>query len=229
MTITKYNSAIDVEATFENGYSTNCYYFDFKRGKVFNPFEKATYGIGYFGDGKYIADSRAYIQWTGMLKRCYSEKYLQKYPSYKDCKVCDEWLNYQNFAEWHENNYYEINNCNMQLDKDILQKGNKIYSPDTCVYLPEEINYIVLSRNSKRGKYPIGVYLHSDKTKFVAQSHDINKKMIYLGRYDTINEAFQVYKKYKEKVIKQVADKYCDLIPKKAYIALYNYNVEITD
>lgn len=89
--------------------------------------------------------------------------------------------------------------------------------------------YLFVKRNKSRGEYPIGVYLHSDGDKYVAQCHNINKKPEYLGRYDTINEAFEVYKSYKEHIIRKTADKYYGLIPEKLYNAMYNYVVEITD
>jgi len=229
MKIIKYNNAMNVIVQYNDGYQTKCTYNDFKRGKVFYPFNKSVYGVGFFGDGKAKSSNKSYFIWFDTLKRCYDVKYLKKYPSYKGCTVCEEWHNYQNFAKWYDENYYEIPNEKMQLDKDILVKGNKIYSPETCVFVPQRINYIVLGRNRKRGKYPIGVYLHSDKDKFCAQSHDINAKMIYLGRYITPEEAFKVYKQYKEDVIKQIAEKYKNFIPKILYNALYSYKIEITD
>jgi len=230
MKITKYNNARDMEVTFETGYVVkNVYYLSFKKGIVFDPLYKTNYNIGYFGIGKYTARDKAYNVWKDMFKRCYDKKYQANFNTYIGCSVCEEWFNYQVFAQWYEENYYIVENQKMQIDKDVLIKGNKVYSPKTCVILPEEVNYILLSRNKMRGTYPIGIYLHSDGDKYVAQSHDINKKMIYLGRYNTIKEAFQTYKEYKENVIKQVADKYYGIIPEKAYKALYDYKVEITD
>lgn len=230
MEITEYNHARDMTITFENGYiARHIPYYNFKNKTVFNPLDKVSYGIGYYGIGRHLSQERAYFVWFDMLKRCYDNKYLVKFPTYIGCEVCEDWHNYQIFADWYDKNYYTIENQKVQLDKDILIKHNKIYSPDTCVFLPEEINYIILGRNKSRGKYPIGVYLHSDGKKFVAQCHDINKNMIYLGMYDTPQKAFSVYKKYKEKVIKQVAEKYRAIIPKRAFIALYNYVVDPDD
>ncbi|QSF43491.1 AP2 domain-containing protein [Paenibacillus tianjinensis] len=228
MKITKYNSAIDVEVEFENGYMAKCYYYDFKNGGVFNPLDITSYGVGYFGIGEYNSSHHAYYVWKGMFKRCYDEKYLQKYETYRGCSVCEEWYDYQNFAKWYYENYYEIDTIATELDKDILQKGNKIYSPDTCVFTPKEINYLFVKRNKSRGKYPIGVYLHTDKDKYVAGFHS-NGRSVYLGRYETVEEAFMVYKYHKEKVIKETADKYKDKIPNNLYEAMYKYIVEIND
>lgn len=77
-----------------------------------------------------------------MLERCYSARYQERKPTYKGCSVCDEWLNYQNFAKWYDDNYYEIKGEIMCLDKDILVKGNKIYSPENCVFVPNYINVL---------------------------------------------------------------------------------------
>ena len=229
MKIIKYNGCEDVDVAFENGYITNCYYKWFKNGVVSNPLDKTSYNIGYLGVGEYMPSNRAYSVWRDMFKRCYDLKYLSKFNTYIGCTVCEEWHNYQNFAKWYDENYYKIDEYRMELDKDILHKGNKIYSPKTCVFVPQEVNYLFVKSNKSRGEYPIGVYLHSDGDKYVAQCCDINKKAKYLGRYDTIEETFEVYKDYKEDVIKRTADKYYGLIPDKLYKAMYNYVVDIAD
>ena len=114
-----------------------------------------------------------------------------------------------------------------ELDKDILIKGNKIYSPETCAFVPAEINGIFTKTNSKRGVYPIGVSLHKEG-RFQAKVLK-NKKQAYIGLFDTPEEAFQAYKKAKEEYIKEVADKWKDKIDPRVYEAMYNYQVEITD
>lgn len=230
MVITNYKNARDMEITFESGYITNSTYYLFKQGNILDPLYKTNYGVGYFGIGKYNTSIKAYYVWKDMFKRCYDPKYLLRFNTYIGCTVCQEWHNYQNFGKWYDENYYKIDKFKMQLDKDILFKGNKIYSPDTCVFVPEQINYLFVKRNKMRGEYPIGVYLHSDGDKFVAQCDNfLIGKTEYLGRYDTPEEAFEVYKTHKENLIKEVADKYYGLIPDKLYKAMYNYVVEITD
>ena len=167
-----------------------------------------------------------------MLQRCYYDKFHERNPTYIGCKVCDEWLNFQNFAEWYEKNYYEVEGETMCLDKDILVKHNKIYSTDTCIYVPQTINLLFTKNNSKRGESVIGTTPF--KGKYVVQCHLINpktgkSKYEYLGRYDTQEKAFEVYKYYKEKNIKEVADYFKNLIPKRLYDGMYSYEVEITD
>ena len=115
----------------------------------------------------------------------------------------------------------------MELDKDILNKGNKVYSPDTCVYVPQSINSLFTKSDKVRGEYPIGVYKQKDK--YVAQLNKGNGKQIYLGSYSTPEEAFQAYKQAKEEYIKEVANEYKDKIPYRLYEALMNYEVEIDD
>ena len=163
-----------------------------------------------------------------MVQRCYDEKYHNKRISYKDCTVCDEWLCFQNFAQWYDNNYYEIDNEKMHLDKDILHKNNKIYSPDNCIFVPEHINTLFTERQNDRGVYPIGVHIHKKTGHFEARCSTLEGR-IYLGVYDTPTQAYKVYKHFKEKYIKKMADFYKDKIPIKLYEALYRYEVEITD
>ena len=167
-----------------------------------------------------------------MLMRCYYDKYQKKHPTYKGCTVCEEWHNYSNFKNWYDENYYEIEGEQMALDKDILVKGNKTYSPNTCVFVPQNINTLFIKRNKARGKYPIGITFNKDANKFIAKCntfYNVKKQQKYLGLYNTIEDAFNAYKKFKETEIKQIADEYKDKIPNKLYEAMYNYEVEITD
>lgn len=158
-----------------------------------------------------------------MLNRCYSGKY----PTYEDCYVCEEWLNYQNFAEWFYQNYYEVDNEIMNLDKDILYKGNKVYSPETCVFVPQRINTLFIKSNKIRGDLPIGVT--SKNNKFMTRCKNGQNEKIYLGTFNTIEEAFKSYKEYKEKLIEQTANEYKEFIPYVLYEAMCNYEVEIND
>lgn len=157
--------------------------------------------------------------WRGIRKRC------GKLINYKDCKVCQEWLyDYQAFAEWATNKYVD----GWQLDKDILVKGNKVYSPDTCCFVPLLINSIFTKNNENRGNCVIGVsYCEKDKLYNARLSEYGNP--IYLGCYKDEISAFNAYKKEKERYIKEVADKWKDQLEPRVYEALYNYQVEITD
>lgn len=214
-------------------------YKEFKKGSIVCPHERRTYGVGYLGEGKYKSKengkfTKCYKVWNSMLQRCYDSKYHEKYPTYKGCKVCEEWLCFQNFAEWFYDNYYKIENETMCLDKDILIKHNKIYTPETCIFVPQTINLLFTKSNKSRGNYPLGVDYHKASNKFRARCsvYDFKiKKLInkYLGLYNTQEKAFEVYKQFKENHIKEVANHYKGLTPEKLYNALYNYEVEIDD
>ena len=115
----------------------------------------------------------------------------------------------------------------MELDKDTLVKGNKIYSPETCIFVPQRINYLFLNSGGSRGLLPLGVYTVGKK--YASRTSKNGKRSVYLGSFDTPEEAFLAYKTAKEAYIKEVADEYKDKIPKKLYDALYAYTVEITD
>ena len=201
-----------------------------------NPYCKTFFNIGFIGDGNYVhkTHKNIYNTWVDMLRRCYEPYYLNRYPSYIDCYVCEEWHNFQNFAKWYEENIYNCNNERMHLDKDILIKGNKIYSPETCIFVPERINMLFTKRQKCRGKYPIGVCYMKRNNKLQSACHIIkNKKKTckFLG-YFPLNKPFQAfyaYKIFKESYIKQVADEYKDSIPQKLYNALYKWEVEIND
>ena len=133
---------------------------------------------------------------------------------------------------WFNENYYKIAGEKMELDKDILYKGNKIYSRDTCIFVPQRINTLFVKNDNARGKGPIGVdQLPSGN--YIARCSNGFGKYIHLGTYNTKEEAFHVYKNYKEKVIKEVIDSYEGKIPEPFYSKLrktmYNYKVEIDD
>ena len=115
-----------------------------------------------------------------------------------------------------------------QLDKDILVKGNKVYSEDTCCFVPAEINYLIIKANRIRGKYPIGIYEDKQAGKFKVRI-SVGGKQKHIGRYYCEKEAFYAYKQAKEAYIKEVAEKWKDKIDPKVYDALMQYDVEITD
>ena len=212
-------------------------YGDFKNGEIKCLYEPRYYGKGYLGEGKYKVRENGkltdkYKIWHGVLQRCYDPKFHEKHSTYKDCTVEDYLLNFQHMGKWLEDNYYEVPGEKMCLDKDILCKGNKIYSRDTCIFVPERINLLFTKRDKSRGNSPIGATPNSSGN-YQVRCHDEYGKSIYLGTYNTKEKAFQVYKQYKEKVIKKVIDSYKEKIPEPFYsklkTAMYNYKVEIDD
>ena len=235
MKIIDYINVSNLSVQFENGYTVKTTYQHFKEGDVTSVYDKTVYGVGYLGEGEYKGSidkkyTPQYNRWKNMLIRCYTKKYKDINMTYKDCTVCDEWSNFQNFAKWYDENYYEVDQEVMGLDKDILIKGNKVYSPDTCIFVPNSINILFTKTDKKRGEFPIGVHYYKKLNKYHAQCHQVFKKtQKHLGYYENPIDAFNAYKSYKEKTIKIIADQYKSKIPEKLYKALYSYEVDIND
>lgn len=222
----------EITVRLSNGHEVKTNWGAFKKGQVKNPYHKAVVGVGYIGEGRHKSGDktgksyRVYRRWRGMLERCYSDTFQQNNPTYEGCTVCEEWHNYQVFADWYQENYYTIDGETIELDKDIIIKGNTVYSPDTCVFVPKRINSLFIKKDENRGALPIGVT--SRNNKFTAQVcyKGSNKK---LGSFDTPEEAFEAYKQAKEQYIQKLALEYKYKIPTRLFVALMNYKVEITD
>lgn len=191
------------------------------------------YGKGLYEVGKYKSkidckQTPEYEIWKAMLRRCYSKDILIINPSYVGCTVSKEFLSFQYFAEWC-NAQIGFENKSWCLDKDILLKGNKVYCENSCCFVPAEINTLFTKNNVSRGEYPIGVNLHKNSGKFVAQCNFGTSKRTHLGVFDNTEDAFNSYKKSKERFIKIKADIWKDEIDAKVYQALHNYEVNIND
>jgi hypothetical protein len=234
MEIIEYKDSKNITVRFEQGYIVNVQWHKFCDGEVRNVYDKSIFGIGYIGDGKYKPslnnkDTHQYRKWYGMLERCYDPKCHEKQPTYKGCSVAEEWHNFQHFAAWYDENYYELNGQRMELDKDILVKGNKIYSPETCVFVPQKINALFTKNDVNRGELPIGVNKSGNNYRARCMDGNGDDKRVSLGNFKTPVEAFMAYKLHKEKYLKEIAEKFKDVIPTKLYDALLNYEVSIND
>jgi len=192
------------------------------------------YGKGFIGVGKHrpSTSKRARGLWGDLLKRCFCDKYQKHKPTYKTVEVCEEWLNFQNFAEWCNTqkffNAKDESGKYYQLDKDLLVRGNKIYSPETCCFVPSQINSLFTYVKSTKGEHPVGVSYMKNRGKFEAYfSYKGRRK--HLGHFDTSEEAFKAYKKAKEGHIKNMAKIWKDRIDDKVYKALINYEIHIDD
>ena len=185
--------------------------------------KKIVLGVG-INDVSGAMRTVAWRKWESMLTRCYGIDNNGKRPTYKECTVCDEWLIFSNFKAWFEENYRE----GYYLDKDLLIRGNKIYSPHTCCFVPHKINTLILDRGRDRGVYPIGVSKQGNKFQVGV---NVDGKRKYIGLYDTMEEAFDAYKQAKECHIKEVAAEYYSdgKISKQVYDALMEWEVQITD
>lgn len=232
-TLVEYRSAKDVTIEWESPfYRGTAQIVDVNRGNVKNPLAPAILGVACFGIGPHIAYTedkvtvKSYSCWKAMVQRCYDEKFRHKWQSYADCFVCDEWLNYQNFADWYVQNYRE----DWQLDKDILIKDNKIYSPETCMFVPKEINRLFIRNKSVRGKYPIGVTMSKKVTpRYHAACCNEFNKQTHIGTFNTPEEAFFAYKIFKEDVVKKIAERFKDQISSQLYSILLSYEVAQDD
>lgn len=185
-------------------------------------------GVGYHGSSEVDTTEKSFIKWHDMMNRCYNVKTQMRHKQYEGCTVCEEWHNYTNFKKWYEEHCYQVDDERMDLDKDILCKGNKVYSPDTCIIVPHNINTLFLFGQAKRGKYPVGVHFDSERGKY-RTSLNIDGEKKKSGRWDTPEEAFAEYKNLKEAEILKMANKYKGKIPNRVYNAMRNWKIEITD
>lgn len=182
------------------------------------------HGIGINDMQKDEYTPKCYEIWAGMLYRCYKSSWRV----YSDVQVCEEWHTFSNFKKWFEspeNGYRE----GYHLDKDILVKRNRIYSPDTCCFVPLEINCLLVGCNNKQRNKTIGVRLESTGS-YIAHITK-HHKSYRIGSFPTEDEAFSAYKREKEAYIREVAQKYYKegAITERVYTALLNYEVEICD
>ena len=243
MKVIMYNNANDIVIEFCDDYKAKVHttYGNFKKGNVKNPYYPMVYGVGILGE-KYPSkinnkNTKEYITWKSMLERCFDNKYKEKQVTYENVTCCKEWLLYENFYEWlhSQENFDKWKEESMySLDKDILVKNNKTYSPTTCLLIPKSINSLFVNQNRKRGELPIGVSYYEKYGKYRAyvSMRNLGKEFAKtIGYYDTPEKAFYAYKRYKENIVKQLAREEYDKgnITKQCYDAMMKYEVEITD
>lgn len=145
-----------------------------------------------------------YRKWMDMLNRANSVKYQNAQPTYEGTSVAEEWTLFSNFKSWMETKVWE----GLDLDKDILVEGNKVYSPDTCVFVPKYLNNLFLSVNSKRGDYPLGVYREKETSKFRASVRTRDGRQKTLGRFLSAAEAHKAWQLAKIAEINETLNKY---------------------
>ena len=173
-------------------------------------------GIGYSGMkmNTEMRHSVSYYKWKNMVQRCYDKKVHKKYkPEYKDKSVCEEWLNYSNFKIWFDEHFVPSKNNQIDLDKDLLVQGNKIYSPETCVFLLHYQN--TMFERSAKDK----IYEKEDGTFVIGGG----KKKTYA----TLKEAEDIVCERNQNRIESVAEKCKGSIPMCAYEAMLNWDVRL--
>lgn len=187
---------------------------------------KLVYGVG-FNDVVGAYKTKEYRIWVAMLKRCYSDNYQKDQPSYIGCEVSEEFKTLSKFSDWCRSQPVFMDS-DSNLDKDILVKGNKVYSRDTCCFVPREINCLFERCGATRGNHPIGVYFDTHHQCFRAHMRK-NGKFVSFGRFPTKESAFLKYKIEKESYIKSIAEKHKDVIRLDVYEAMMSYSVSILD
>ena len=231
--VLKYNGNKDIEIQFlRTGFETTVQLTNIRNGKVKDPYSPSVYSVGVLGT-KYPSRvngvlAKEYGLWGGMLERCYSDTYKKRYPTYEDCEVSENFKSYEYFYEWCHKQI-GFGNQDWHLDKDLLIKGNKVYSENTCIFIPSEINLVLTKSTALRGKYLIGVYWHNANKAFVSKVSKNKGEQEWLGSFNTELEAFKAYKTAKESFVKEQANKWKGKIDERAYEALMAYTVEITD
>lgn len=196
-----------------------------RTGKIKNPYRPSVYGVGYIGTGEYKVwvdgkNTIEYATWHSMLERCYCPKYHEKYPTYIGCSVDERWHNFQVFAKWLNE---QRRDDGWQLDKDLVEEGNKIYSPETCRFIPQELNKLLNDQGRSRGELPRGVTKNGDGYETRV---NVDGTRLYLGFYPTETQAFAVYKKAKEENVKRMANIFKDEICPLIFEALMIYEVQ---
>lgn len=230
MTIINTINNKNIDVLFNDGTIVKrCYYSAFLDGEIKNNNNPIIYNKGYVGYGCYKTringkQPLSYVTWKNLLNRCYRPNRQIKQKSYLDCIVHPDWHNFQVFSKWFEENYVD----GFEIDKDILFKGNKVYGPETCCFVPQELNILFTNRKSKRGKYAIGVTFYKKMNKYMSYV-SIDGVLKHLGYFFSEIDAFNAYKETKEQNIKNVANKFKDKITDQCYNALMNWTIDIND
>lgn len=230
--VLEYNASNDVKIKFlETGFVNTVFATQMRLGAVCDYMKPIIRGKGIIG-AKLTTEEykhKTYKNWVRILIRCYDEKYKLKHPAYSGCTVSEFFLTYTNFRDWYvkQKNW---DNPDFVLDKDLLSpKDSKVYSEETCVFLPKEVNSLLTTTRASRGDLPLGVCKPRKEGQKFRVCICKDGKNHELGYYDNEIEAFLVYKVARENYLKEKADKWKDFLDVKAYNALTKYQVEITD
>lgn len=172
--------------------------------------KKLVCGVGLYTKGKHKVTengkiTKAYHAWSAMLERCHCPNLQARYPPYIDCTACEEWLNFQSFAEWHWENYPQDGE-KYQLDKDLKVIGNKIYSPETCLFVSGVVNNFTTDNGADRGRCMIGVCWDKQREKFQSNCRNpLTKKVEFLGRFTDELSAHMSWRKRKSELAYELA------------------------
>ncbi|MGV8568087.1 MAG: hypothetical protein ACWA7E_08660 [Pseudomonas asiatica] len=192
-----------------------------------------TYGFGYNSGRRRKAMEMPYFKtgrgtpykaWHNMMRRAYGPK---KAAAYEDCSVCRKWWDYQEFAAWYSVQPYAFE-ADAELDKDILDPLNTMYSPANCTVVPKSLNLIFKDSRKLRAKLPRGVYVHSSESGFAAQISRYGNATD-LGHFDSPADAFEAYKQARQAYGQELAALYDGLIDERVISRLKNLTAHIRD
>jgi hypothetical protein len=225
MKIIDYIDQNNVIVEFQNEFKTTkrIHYNNFKNGAVLDNYSRNIFGVGYVGEGEYYPSinkikTKVYETWYRMLERCYYERLKDRYSAYYNiATVCEEWLCFQTFAKWYYENYYDIGEGRMHLDKDVLGNGSKIYCPENCIFLPQRINMIFMTK-SRKDDLPNGIFHNKESDTYVSHYNGIK-----YGKYNTLEEAVKEHDRQKRIHIKEVVKEYGDKLPPRVREALLSW------
>ena len=229
--VIEYNGCNDVKVKFvDSSYTTFSTAGNIRSGSVKDKMSPSVYGVGVVGVDSISTNQKPhqeYVFWNSMLQRCYDLSYKLKRPTYIGCTSSNNFKYYPYFKDWC-NKQVGFGNKGWCLDKDILVKGNKLYSEDTCCFVPREINSLFALSGNTRGLNPIGVQFNLEEGNYSARvSRD--GKHCHIGTYETKEDAFLRYKEAKELHIKSVAKRWFGKIDQNVFNALMTYEVGILD
>ena len=228
-TVIEYVSYVEVYVKFEDGNIVKTRVQSLGKGHCRNLNSKLVLGVG-INDMLGAEKTKEFIKqrqmWFGVLQRCFSIKLLERRPTYKNCKVSESWLWLSNFIKDIKSieNYEKSLNEGWQLDKDLLSNEGKLYSKDTCCFIPRSLNLVLSSYPKKLNGLPKGVKLSKGGRYFAILQKEGNQ--IFLGSYDSVEEASRVYNIAKKEYLLNIADSVKDVVPENVYKALVNFNLE---
>lgn len=223
----------NVKILFDSGTTTTVAFSHLKDGEFKDWMKPTVCGFGYMGAPRGKVCNVSYKRWAAMIQRCYSDKSSDKskLKSYRGVVVCDDWLNFSSFAKWYKSqrNY---DKTDWHIDKDLLSGGKgKVYSPETCVLLPLEINLNIKQRRVNQTKYGRGVVKYGCKyvARMARDGYKSDRLNEVLGTFSTPQEAALCYKTHKESFVKELAERWKDELDTAAYSALLAWEVENTE
>ena len=201
-TTVQYINNKDVLVEFNDDYRFQYHttYINFKNGRLTNPYDKSIYRIGFIGIGDYDSKHISYPAWFNMIKRCYKKQKSYDDESYDDCIVDKEWHNFR-FAKWYEENMYVCDE-RLVIDKDIKLHGNRMYSKEYCMLLPEKINLLFIKEKARRGDLPMGVHFHKERDNYVAMC-SVDGKQNILAHIQILKLHLIIIKSLKKSNIKK--------------------------